>query len=54
MTREKIEAIYTDDDLRKFEPAVWDVLQKQVGNGLSIAFDAGEEAVQILVRTPSQ
>jgi hypothetical protein len=54
MARERVKAIYADDDLRKFEPAVWDTLQKQIGNGLSVAFDAGEGAVQILVRTPSQ
>lgn len=54
MAREKIEAIYVDDDLRNFEPGIWDILQKEVGNDLSVAFDAGEGAVQILVRTPRQ
>jgi hypothetical protein len=54
MTRERVEAIYVDDYLRKFEPEAWETLQKQIGNGLSVAFDSGEGAVQILVRTPSQ
>ena len=54
MAREKVTAIYADDYLRKYEPDVWDTLQKQIGNGLSVAFDAGEGAVQVLVRTPSE
>ncbi len=54
MDREKVEAIYSDDDLRKYEPIVWDALQKQIGNSLKVAFDGGEGAVQILVRGSNQ
>lgn len=52
MARERVEAIYVDDFLREFEPALWDIIQKQIGDGLAVAFESGERAVQILVRTP--
>jgi hypothetical protein len=54
MSRERIEAIYVDDDLRKFEPGVWDVIQKQIGKSLEVGLDGGAGAVQILVRTPNE
>jgi hypothetical protein len=54
ISRERIEAIYVDDDLRKFEPAVWDAIQKQIGKSLEVAFDSGDGRVQMLVRTRDQ
>ncbi len=54
MALKRVEAIYSDNDLRRYEPIVWDSLQKQIGNSLSVAFDGGDGAVQILVRTPRQ
>ena len=53
MSREKVDAIYVDDYLRTFEPEVSHTLQNQIGHGLSVAYDSGAGAVQILVRTPS-
>jgi hypothetical protein len=50
MARERVEAIYVDEDLRMFEPAVWDTLQRQIGSGLTVTFDGGDGSVQILVR----
>lgn len=54
MDRENVQAIYVEEFLRKYEPGLWDVIQKQIGNGLSVAFDDGQGAVQVqvLVRTP--
>jgi hypothetical protein len=54
MSRERIEAIYVDDNLREFEPAVWDAIQKQIGKSLEVAFNGGEGVVQILIRTTNQ
>jgi hypothetical protein len=53
MARERIQAIYVDDSLREFEPDVLSLLQEQIGGSLSVAFDAGHGAVQILVPTSS-
>lgn len=47
--REKIDAIYVDDDLRRYESVVYDTIEKQIGSSLSVAFDAGEGSVQVLV-----
>jgi hypothetical protein len=52
MAREKVEAIYMDDHLQKFEFSVWDTIEKQLGHGLELGFDGGE-GVQVLIRTPT-
>lgn len=52
MDREKVQAIFVDDYLRKYEPGLWDTIQKQIGNGLTVGFDSGQGEVQVLVREP--
>jgi len=52
MDRKKVQAIFVDDYLRNYEPGLWDTIQKQIGNGLTVGFDSGQGAVQVLVRTP--
>ena len=54
MAREGVKAIYVDDYLRRFEPAVWNTIQRQIGSGLKVVFDGGGGAIQVLVRTDSQ
>jgi hypothetical protein len=59
MSRERVEAIYVDHELRTFEPAAWSAIQKQVGVGLEVGFDGTESgpdeaAVLVLVRTGSR
>jgi hypothetical protein len=39
LRRDKVEAIYVDDALRRFEPAAWQTIRSQIGHGLDVAFD---------------
>lgn len=56
MSRNGVEAIFVDEELRTFEPRVWQTIQAQLGRDLAIAFQAGSsgtDAVQIVMRPPA-
>jgi hypothetical protein len=50
LERDRVHAIYVDDQLRQFEPVVWDLMHKQVGNGLAVGYESVDGEVQVLVR----
>jgi hypothetical protein len=47
--RENVRAIYVDNFLREYQPALWSAIQTEIGRGLTVAFNSTDNSVQVLV-----
>ena len=44
----RLEAIYVDSDLRRFESSVWSLIESQIGTTLAVAYSSENDEIQIL------
>ncbi|MGH7848546.1 MAG: hypothetical protein ACREQW_25685 [Candidatus Binatia bacterium] len=53
MIENKLEAIYVDSGLRKYEPVTWALIEGQIGKSLEVAFTSEDGKIQLLRITES-